>query len=235
MHYRDSGFLIDKCGSVDSIRYLYTPPSPYKKRSFLGRRLSNLLGRINELMLLIRLGIKGKIHVILYYPGKGALLRLILLRIYSKIFSVPLVAQYVEYRSVLGKEEVPYTKWLEKLYDRHFQKFVDGVIPISNFLIEQLKINGPTKEFIKIPPVADFDMFDQLTQQRQVPYFLYVGSAGYMEAINLVLDSFAKIDNSHFYLYLLINGTPQEMIEVKKVIESNKKYDQIRSFFKSKL
>jgi hypothetical protein len=169
IHKKNVPVPIEKNGSINNLQYVYTSASPYKSDSFFGRRLSNLIGRVNEFILLLRLCFRDKIDVMFYYPTNGSFFELIYYRMFSKAFGFPIIAQYVEYRTSFKSESKPHERVKHYLYDKYFMRFVDGVLPISEYLIDHLKRRGYTKPFIKVPPLTDFNQFKLERQNKLFP------------------------------------------------------------------
>ncbi|SHE77460.1 Glycosyltransferase involved in cell wall bisynthesis [Bacteroides luti] len=74
------------------------------------------------------------------------------------------------------------------LNDRTFGYFVDGILPISHFLMD--KISHFHKPFFLLPILADYDFVPNI-QQPQSDYFLYCGVCGYYRVISTIIKSFA--------------------------------------------
>jgi glycosyltransferase involved in cell wall biosynthesis len=230
VHKKDIPIPVEKDGLINNLRYTYTSISPYKSDSFVLRRVSNFLGRINEFFLLLKLCLSNSIDVMFYYPTNGSFFELIYYRLFSKIFGFPIVAQYVEYRTSFKSEFRPHDRFVHYLYDKYFMRFVDGVLPISEYLIDHLKRRGYTKPYIKVPPLTDFNEFRQERQNGEENYFLYVGTAAYLEAIEFITKSFDISRASNHFLHLVVNGSPSQMKIVETLVSRMKKKDQVRLF-----
>jgi glycosyltransferase involved in cell wall biosynthesis len=230
VHKKNVPVPIRKSGQVQNLRYCYTSLTPYKSDSFLTRRVSNFTGRIMEFFLLIRLCARQEVDVMFYYPTNGSFFELIYYRIFSRAFGFPLIAQYVEYRTAFKSEFKIHEKIKHYLFDKYFMLFVDAVLPISEYLIAHLRSRGYTKAMIKVPPLVDFSLFRKETRAPEEEYFLYVGSAAYIDAIRFIAESFDLARNSGFYLYMLVNGDPSQMNQVRKIIAELKKRDRVRLF-----
>lgn len=230
IHKENIPVPIHKKGAISNLEYVYTTPSPYKSDSFVKRRLSNFLGRVNEFFLLLNLSLKNKIDVMFYYPTNGSFLELIYYRIFSKVFDFPLIAQYVEYRTSFKNETKAHERVAHVLFDKYFMKFVDAVLPISEYLITHLQKRGFKKPYIKVPPLTDFKLFSGMPATTNERYFLYVGSAAYMEAIEFITRSFDLSSRSDYALHLVVNGSPAQMKAVSELIERMEKKDQVQIF-----
>lgn len=216
---------IKKKGKLFNISYQYTPLKQYIPSGFFERRINNASGRFNELILLLKLGFKKEIDLMLFYP-KGNFFELIYYRLFSKVFGFPLVSHYVEYRSAFAGRNNYWNKINDKLFDNYFMFFVNGVIPISEYLIEKIKIKRKKLPFLKIPPLTDFNYFKSI-KKVESKYFLYVSHSGYTKAIELILESFDLIEDNKYHLYLILSG---ENEKIKRKIIAHKKYKLIKVF-----
>jgi glycosyltransferase involved in cell wall biosynthesis len=229
VHAKNVPVPIEKEGSINNLGYVYTS-DPYKPESFLKRRFSFINGRVNEFLLLVKLGFSNKIDAMFYYPTNGSFFELIYYRILSKIFGFPIIAHYVEYRTVFQDDTGPIDKMKHVLFDKYFMKFVDGILPISEYLIEHLKRRGYSKPYLKVPPLCDFKLFVQEKQQGEENYFLYVGTLGYMEAIEFIVEAFDKTENNDYYLHMVVNGNAEQNKVLDGLLSKMKKKDKVKIF-----
>ncbi len=209
--YVENAIKVDRKGQYSNISYQYTTPTPYKPTTFFKRRLYNFLGRINEFFLLVKRGFKKEIDVMFFYP-EGDFLELIFYRFFSKLFGFPLISHYVEYRSSFENRKKGRLRINDALFDKYFMYFIDGAIPISEFLIDQIKTKKKKLPILKIPPLVDFKLFSKNKTNNTTKYFLYVGSTSYYKAIETILASFELIENNEYYLYLVIHGSGMEKL-----------------------
>jgi glycosyltransferase involved in cell wall biosynthesis len=228
-HPEGSNWKIDKKGKAGGLDYCYTSLGPYKSTSFFGRRVSGFVGRWREFFLLCRLGMKKKIDVAFYYPTNGSFLELIYYWFLSRVFGFKIIAHYVEYRSSFPHGN-HFIEWVcDRLYDKYFMRFVDGVLPISEYLITHLKTKKFSGPMVKVPPLADFKQFMGGSGEKG-KYFFYVGTAAYMEAITFILQAFEEIKESEWELHLLVNGNAEQMAEFKTNVGEAKKREKIKCF-----
>jgi len=239
--YSEKSNKIQKKGFHSNISYQYTTPTPYKPNTFLKRRLYNFLGRINEFFLIFKLGFKKEIDVMVFYP-EGDFLELIFYRFFSKLFGFPLISHYVEFRSSFEHRQKGWPRINDLLFDKYFMYFIDGAIPISEFLINQIRLKKERLPFLKVPPLVDFKLFLNGTENKDEKYFLYVGSTSYYNAIKTILDSFDLISNKEFYLFLIIHGPGINKIKDRlKVHPKNKlikifsglAYEELVAYYKN--
>lgn len=230
MHRRDIPFTLLKEGNIDGIDYQYTTPSPYKSDSFFGRRISNVVGRVGEFFLLWKLCLQGKIDVLFFYPN-GSFIELVYYRFFSMLFRFPIVTHYVEFRSVFLSRRRLDMRIQDWLFDNYFMRFTDGILPISEFLIDHLKARKSKVPFLKVPPMVDFDVFHQPKNTTE-KYFLYVVSAAYLADIRFITAAFDLLQNSHYKLHLVVHGTPVEMDAVRSMVRALKNHQGVSIFTK---
>lgn len=227
IHAVGSPYKIEMEGVADGMRYVYTPLSPYKSKSFFVRRISNFTGRLREAFLLITLCRKRQIDVAFYYPTNGSFLELLWYRVLSTVCGFKIIAHYVEYRTEF-KGENAWERLANKLFDKYFMRLVDAVLPISEFLIQHLKakkFNGP---LLKVPPLVDFSKFRTSGDKHEIPYFFYVGTAAYLPAIEFILDAFDRLDTNNFELHLLVNGDADDLRKLKASIDKRDQKSKIK-------
>jgi glycosyltransferase involved in cell wall biosynthesis len=223
IHHNNLPVNIEKEGKYSHLYYEYTTPLPYKSNSFMKRRISNFLGILNEFKLLFKLGVRKEIDIMFYYP-QGKISDLLFYRFFSKLFGFPLVSHYVEYRSSFEKNNF-FLRIRDRIFDSFFMFFIDGFVPISQYLEESVKEKKSQLLSIKIPPLFDFNKFDFKQNIEKKSYFLYVGYAGYIKPILKILDSFEIINDNSYYLYLILHGN---LDEVENRIKKHPKKDLIK-------
>ena len=217
-------------GTVDGIHYTYTCGTPYRSESFLKRNLTKLKGGIREAGLLISLARKKKIDAAILYTAHFS--TLLYYRCWATLLGFPIVMNYVEYRSVFETtSRRNKISWF--LTDRFAPALVDGIFPISEFLIEHVKKQSKTP-YLKVPTLCDFTRYSYLEPEKDTPrYLLYCGSAAYYEVANFIIASFEGIkEGPDVFLYLIINGWPEQVEKVNKRIKQSSKSHLIKTFSK---
>ena len=216
---------------LDGIDYVYTCGTPYRSDSFIKRNLTKLVGGVREVFLLLSLARQRKIDVAILYTAHFS--TLLYYRGWSKLLGFPLVMNYVEYRSAFTTSSRR-SKVSWKLTDRLAARLVDGVLPISEFLIEQVKKQSKNTPYLKVPTLCDFSRYSYLESDQEGPrYLLYCGSAAYYEVANFIIASFERLANApDVFLYLIINGWPQQIAKVSQRIAQSPKSNQIKTFSK---
>lgn len=212
--YNFSEYNIHPSGKIENISYFITSPVRNKSKYFALRRFHNFLSKFNELKLLIELRIKNKIDIIVYYPASSSFLELMKYVLLSKLFRVPIIMHYVEYRSGFETRSAKiWKKYNDYFFDNYFMFLIDGVIPISQFLKDNILKKNSSLPLFKLPPVLDFNKFDNIEHCFDIKYFLYVGSLGYHEALRTILNAFNLIENEEYKLYLVLNGSNNNLLD----------------------
>lgn len=79
------------------------------------------------------------------------------------------------------------------LYSKTFGYMVDGILPISEYIID--KIRHFNKPYIKVPVLADFDETDNSEAEQRCAeeksFFLYCVYAAYTRVIYFIIDAYA--------------------------------------------
>lgn len=215
-------------GIFEGIHYLYTSGSPYRNDRFLKRNLLKIKGAFNEWLFLRKKAKANQLDVAIISTHRFILI--VYYRILSRIYGFKIVLNYVEFFSKLKKKWYRFGARLNDiLYDRYAPALSDGVLPISEFLIDHLKKVAPAKKFLKIPGLTDFDRYNNVdTIDNCEKYFLFCGAGAYMEIIKFIIDAYNLLPDSSVYLYLVINGNKKEMTEVKNYIANSHKKDYIK-------
>ena len=129
------------------------------------------------------------------------------------------------------------------LYTKLFGKYVDGILPISEYIIEKIKPFG--KPYIKVPVLSEFN--GKFTEKNDCRYFMYCVSGDYFSVIKTVLDAFKlfkNVDSKDYKLILVLSGTEKSIRAVgdyaeEKGLNSNMEirrqlpYDELCRLYKN--
>ncbi len=214
------------------IKYKYVSGSCFRNDSFFKRRLLEVKGRINEVTYLRRLAKEENLDYAII--SSKVFSSIFLYYLLSKVLKFKTILNYVEYCSAFKKNRFQIKKRInDQLLDQSAPRLCDAIFPISEFLINHLKKLSPSKPFLKIPGLTDFEKYNGVEVRKNEKYFMYCGSAAYAEIILFTLDSFDLINNSSsFFLYLVINGDETEMKVIEEHIQKKKRKDKIKVFCK---
>ncbi len=104
----------------------------------------------------------------------------------------------------------PMRKPLVWLYSKTFGYFADGILPISEFIIN--KIKHFNKPFLKVPILADYNHVPIVTSAKE-KYFLYCVYAAYFRVIFKIIDAYKKYvsDGGDHLLILILSGSKEQI------------------------
>lgn len=218
----------DSRGSLDGIQYVYTSGTPYRSESFVARNWTKLKGALLEIPLLLSLVRRNKIDVAILYTSHFSVL--LYYRAWSKLLRFPLVMNYVEYRSAFDTNRtIQRLSWY--LTDRFAPRLVDGILPISEFLINHVKKQAPETPYLKVPALCDFSRYEGLDYSHgETRYLLYCGSAAYFEVANFIIASFELLQAPDVNLHLIINGWPHQQEKIYQRINQSTRKSSIKTF-----
>lgn len=108
------------------------------------------------------------------------------------------------------------------LYTKTFGYMVDGILPISEYIIKRIK--HFKKPYIKLPITADFSSPHNTTNKTPIekqPYFLYCVYAGYKRTIIPIINSYHiyKEKGGKNNLLLILSGSIPQINEIKEYIK----------------
>jgi glycosyltransferase involved in cell wall biosynthesis len=217
-------------GEFEMVPFHTTLNTLYEPDSWIKKRLLRLIGFLNECLFLFSYNNKVGIDAAILLTN-GSFPRLLIYRFLSLILRFKLILIYHEFRSdfEFRKKQLRF-RFNDILFDKYFPFLVDAVMPISEFLIKHVNDISKSKPILKVPPLVDYQLFYQ-TNNNAEPYFLYCGSASFVEAIDFIIKAFENTSNKGaFQLYLIINGNYKQLKKINEKIESSSKKAFIKVF-----
>ena len=116
-----------------------------------------------------------------------------------------------------------------KIYVKTFGYFVDGILPISEALID--KVKKFKKPILKTPILGEYS--DNCISEKN-NYFVYCANASYYRIIDFIINSFSIFrENNNSSLILVLYGREKDIFNIKKIIENKNLTESIK--IKSKL
>lgn len=213
-------------GEHEGIAYVFTSGIAYRPSSFIKRNIYKLIGLLNELYMLFSFRSKNKLHTLLI--STNSFYNVLLYALVAKLCGVQTILDNVEYCSSIK----PAGFWQRidyKLYDRYAFTLCSKVMCISTFLQQQVLHHSPEKPVIKIPAIVDYAKFDHTADARE-PYFLFCGSAVYAALIDFILAAYNSLGQQDYKLYLVTNGSPEQLERVYTAINQSVLKEHIRVF-----
>lgn len=232
MHKKKDHPQMEATGDFHGIEYVYTPGTPFYNENLLRRNYLKLKGVFREIALLKERKKKNQLDfaIVSTHRFKSILIYYIV----SRMLGFKIVLNYVEFSSGIKKKwhqfNIRSNDWL---FDQFAPKLSDGVLPISEYLIRHMKKVNPTVPYLKLAGLTDYNRYNNIEAIGPDKYFLFCGAANYKETVFFIIDSYvALIENSgkHTYLYLVINGNPTDVKDIKDYIEASKKPEWIKFF-----
>lgn len=217
-------------GVFEGIAYHYTLKTPYKPTSPIRKKTLKYLGKLNEFFFLIKNKIKNGTDICIFFTN-GSFLNLMYYRFLSFLLNFKFIIVYHEYRSDFApRQKKLFLKINDKLFDRYFINFVDGILPISEFLISHIKSINDKKPLLKIPPLIDFNLYDKSKLSNE-SFFLYCGSIVYEDVIKFIISAFELINiPNDFSLYLVVGGGQKQLRNLEQFVGKSPKKDYIKLF-----
>jgi glycosyltransferase involved in cell wall biosynthesis len=215
---------------IDGIKYIYTSGSPFRDNRFFIRNVLKIKGRWHEILIMHKT--KKNKRIDLAILSTDNFFEVLYYSILSKLFRFKTALNYVEFESGKKKKWYRFDKLInDKLFDKYAIRLSDAVLPISDFLIKQVKKVSPHKKFLKIPGLTDFEKYNGIEFSSGNKYFLFCGSTAYTEIILFCIDSFGLLyDSNLFDLYLVVNGNQSDLQAIKEYVNKQTKREKIRMF-----
>ncbi|MDN5205410.1 glycosyltransferase [Fulvivirgaceae bacterium BMA10] len=230
VHAPSPSVTLKKSGKYGEIDYVFASGTPFKPKSFVKRNLLKVWGAINEVFIIRRLNRKKKIDFAIVSSKRFGIL--LLYRFLSKLLGFKVLLNFAEYNSELRKEKGKKKSLNDSLFEKYGFNYVDGVIPISELLLNFVRKNAPNKPCLKIPVLCDFDKFEQSDEKQNEQYFLFCGAPNF-ELISFILNAYDTLNNhSDVHLYLVVNGPAAAQKKLKSCITKIKNADKVRTFSK---
>lgn len=227
-HYENQ-VKLDTNGEFEGIEFIYTSGTPYRQKGVLRKIYYMLRGYWGEFKCIYNLRRNGKIEAALITTMDFS--AVFYYWILSKLFGFKVILDYVELNSALKNPEKNTISLNYKLFDKFGSKFSDRIICITDFLYNFVKKQNPKAKLLNIPALCDYDKISNFEVEGATDkYFLFCGSAAYMEVIEFILQSFAKCETNDFYLYLVVSGNQSRMQILSKLMEDHPKANAIKIF-----
>lgn len=216
-------------GRIDNIEYIYASGSPYRPDNPVVRTLLKFRGLVNEVVILFKMKRKGKLDAAILHTNKFS--SILYYRLLSKLFRFTLLMAYVELYSSITSRTNPLLLVNDYLYERYGFRLMDGIMPISDFLCDFVRDRNPALPILKVPMITDFGRFEGVEKKSTEKYFLFCGSALYIEVISFILSAFQAIPVADdVKLYLVSNGSDSQIRRLSETIGKCKKKNLIKVF-----
>lgn len=209
-------------GTIDGIKYIYTPGTIIRSDSFLERRFLALKGVLNALKLIRRLNKQNKISAFLFFSTTA--LHETLFTFYARLLDVPVIREKNEYpfpdRSTFWKKKIA------NLHGKYINKLFDGIIVITRYLEDYYKplIRKDSKSLF-VPIVVDVSRFEgHLPSSSSHRYIAYCGKpSGTKDGVPILIEAFSIVSKKYkdIKLYIIGNaGRYNDMQKLKNKVKS---------------
>lgn len=212
----------DYCG----VKYLFFSESPFRDKNFIKRNYSKIIGSLREIIYLFS---QRKCTKILFVSSLSSYLLLYYILL-SKLFNYKLVMQLVEFNSGQYRKKNIKVLLNDYLFEKIVFRKVDGIVPISNYLVKYLTEKGLHNKIVHIPLLSDLERFSSCTKSKEPIYFLYCASSWFVYEFTLVLEVFKKLNAENVKLCLVINGSNEFISGIKDKIEKLQLNGNVRIF-----
>lgn len=163
-------------------------------------------------------------RVLKKFNGKEKFLMISFCPIYNLLYYWT-ISKFLKYKLVFSLMEDHYNhekKLHNKINAFLFWKFglllADAAIPISEYLKTKTIINNKKVPVFKLPVLANFNNVIENGNLKKGDYFLYCGSIGYKDVIDLVVEAYKRIENKKVNLYLVLHGKEKLINEYYKKV-----------------
>lgn len=147
-----------------------------------------------------------------------------------------LLARIFKYKIVvISHEWLPTVKSIHplripsaSLYTATFGYFIDGILPISEFIIK--KIQHFKKPYVKIPVAAEFNQIEEHSSVIKEKYFLYCVYAAYKRVIFQIIDAYIEFNVSaqtDIKLVLVLSGDNAQISVIQNYINQKGQNEDI--------
>jgi glycosyltransferase involved in cell wall biosynthesis len=153
--------------------------------------------------------------------------------IMCRLYSVKLILSIMEWHISQFENKNIIKKTNPFLFDNLAFRVSNGAISISDFIYYNLQKQCVSKKILKIPVLTDITEIDSIEIKPifKNNYFVYCGSVGYIEVIELIIESFEIFSNhckdKKYDLILILNGKPNEIEKLKRNVHNLKNKNEI--------
>jgi len=226
---RNQAIQLPAKGKYQGVHYLYTSGEVHRREHFIVRNLYKVKGLLNEFLVIKELSKNRKLDFAIVATMRFQ--QQLYYYALSRLFGFKILLNLVERNSSIPTRTSLRDRINDLLIDRWSIKLADGILPISKYLEELVESTSPGKPSLKIPILSDPDQREVQSSTKSIPkYFLYCGSATYIELIDFIIQAFEKLAIQDVYLHLVVSGDHSEMEQFKSHLKRSAKRDKIQFF-----
>jgi glycosyltransferase involved in cell wall biosynthesis len=215
----------------EGVYFKYTSRPPFYHKNFLLRNISKQFNKFFEILEIFKICKTIKIDAAII-KSRNSFSDALYYRLISKIFHFKIYINLEEY--YFNRKGTPIKRRINDfLFNKYFTSIYDGILPISEMLIDIVKRRKPDLPYLKIPVLVDHDKILKIKKhEASFPYFLFCGAADYSEVIEFIIKAFNKLDYNGVHLYLILNGIPDDLNIIKAIALKTSKGNNIHFFEK---
>ncbi len=152
---------------------------------------------------------------------------------FARSFKVKIILSIMEWHISIYKNSSVSKKINAYFFDTFAPFLSAGSIVISDYIASQISNQTSKEKVMLIPVLSDFNRVISIPKlyNQSEKYILYCGGIGYIEVIELVLESFVACQNQiDQHLYLIVHGSENQINKLKSNIASLSVYNRIHVF-----
>jgi glycosyltransferase involved in cell wall biosynthesis len=216
-------------GEYEGIHYIHACGHVHRPQGWFYRKIVRLRGLGRELSTIVRLRRSGLLDIVILSSWSSP--RVLYYVLLSRILGFPLIMHLVEYYASYTANGSWKDKLNARLLDQASMRLVDGVLPISTFLINRVERHAPGLPWLRDPGLVDLKRYDGLRRKPSNRYFAFCGYLGYMEVIRFCLHAFEQAKTEpDVELHLVVNGAKEDFERLEDEMRNLKKADRVVTY-----
>lgn len=215
-------------GTWEGVDYIYSSGEVFRRPEFLQRNFMKMKGLWKEFRMLINLKRSKRLDAAIVATMRFQ--SIFYYYLLSRLLKFKVLLNYVEYSSAISSRTQLFDRINDYLVDRIGIRCADALLPISEYLSEHVRRICPDKPLLKVPIVGDFAEPGLKKEDPNHLYFLYCGSAAYIELIEFIVDAFETLTHKEVFLYLVVSGDEAEMRFFESKLKTRSCREKIKVF-----
>ncbi len=209
MHWDETDALPPQ-GFYDNIEYVNASGWLSRPPSWWVRKIARIKGYVREFRIVAGYARRRELTACIVTTGSFS--KIAYYHFLGKIFNFPTVVHVVEYYTALLRDHSTRKQRANaRLFDTKVYDKADGVLPISQYLVDRMMEIKPDMPWLKDPCLVDMDRFTGLTHAPRDRYLLFCGYVIYTEIVSFILQAFEQLpQDSDVKLILVMSGTGPE-------------------------
>ena len=211
-------------GRYHNIPFIYTSNSVSRKKTFIGRRIQDIIGLINAVKFILSLPRNIKTAVIIYTFNP---IHELLFFLISKIKGFQYIKEASEHPSIYFKDKSIASKLKYLYYYNLNYKLYDNLFIMTQNLINSLTDKKrKNANILHVPMTVEIERFNLVKASSQEKYIAY---AGYLnqekDGVLTLIDSFHLVSIKHPDIKLYLIGGNSSENDLKRVTDKITEYN----------